>query len=529
MNIRIRLVLIFLIVVIFLVGLGVYAASIYRNNLAEAETIWVHTRDELISAHRAQTAFDRQKLAWEHMVLRGHDADRYYRYLSQFYTEERETRAAIELLLSTLNRNSEPAQAASRFLNDHKLLGKRYREALKVFNAADDPAFATDRYIWDAVDNPSALLDEVIDKVVLYNGKELEQLEVRINDELSHLWIFSALVLLSLLAGLIWFIDRKIGRPLGAITRAARGIHDGDLQQRVHLKSTDEVGVLAQTINAMLDRLESVNISLADKLSELGQEFDKRKKIEASLEARTLELEEMNQELKAFNYTIAHDMRTPLRAIISFSQLLQEDLKGEIDAEKQDSLDRISSAGLRMANQIDHILQLSRISTNKIELRDVDLSQLAWEIVQELRDDDPQRDVEVDIQSGLHATGDAGLLRVVMQNLLGNAWKYTGNEDRPMVRFSSGEENGQVVYRVTDTGAGFDMAYAGKLFGVFQRLHNAEEFEGNGVGLASAQRAIRRHGGWIKGRGEAGKGAEFVFTLNQKSEQLKPVPQTAQE
>ena len=203
MNIRLRLVLIFLIVVTVLVVLGNYAASIYRRNLAETETIWVNTRDELIIAQQALVVFERQKLAWENLILRGQEGEWYYRYLSQFYARERETRAAIESLLSTLNRNSEPAQVARRFLKDHVLLGKRYREALRIYNEADDPAFSTDRYIWDAVENPSALLDELIDAVVTYHQQELERLEVRVKNELSHLWLVSALVLLLSMAGLI--------------------------------------------------------------------------------------------------------------------------------------------------------------------------------------------------------------------------------------------------------------------------------------------------------------------------------------
>ena len=521
MNIRARLVYIFLVVVTFLMGLGVYAASVYRQNLSNTETIWVHTRDELISAHQAQLAFERQKLAWENLVLRGHEADQYHQYLSMFYARERETRIAVESLLLTLTQDSEPAQAANRFLKDHVALGKRYREALKVYNASDDPAFTTDRYIWNAMDNPSVLLDEVIDKVVVHHQQELDLLDTNTKNELSGLWLFSAVVLLFSMLGLIWFIDRRIGRPLASITQAARNIREGDMQQRVPSWDTDEFGVLAETLNAMLDRLEGVNRSLAGKLVELEQEIGKRQQVEVSLEERTTELEEMNQELEAFSYTVAHDLRSPLRAITGFSQILQEDLKESVDAEQQNALDRISAAGLRMAKQIDHILKLSRISRNQLKLEDVDLSKLAGEIIQELKDNDPQREVKVEIQPGLRTTGDLGMLRIVMQNLLGNAWKYTMKEPNPVICFSGGEENGQTVYRVTDNGAGFDMCYADKLFGVFERLHSDEEFEGTGIGLASVQRAVRRHGGWVRGKGEPGKGADFVFTLGQRSERRK--------
>jgi light-regulated signal transduction histidine kinase (bacteriophytochrome) len=263
----------------------------------------------------------------------------------------------------------------------------------------------------------------------------------------------------------------------------------------------------------MLDRLEDVNRSLAKKVNELEDEIDRRQRVESTLAAKKDELQETNKELEAFSYTIAHDLRGPLRAITGFSQLLQEDLKGNIDPEHQDALNRVSAAGLRMADQIDHILELARISRNEINVEDVDLSNIAEEIVQEIRDSDPERQVEIDIQSGLHAQADARLLRIVLQNLLDNAWKYTRNEASPSIRFSAGEENGRTVYRVTDNGVGFNMGYAHKLFGAFERLHTVDEFEGVGIGLASVQRAIWRHGGWVRGEGEPGKGAEFVFSL----------------
>ena len=493
MKIRQRLFLIFIFLVVIIIGLGGYAASIYKRNLGETETIWKLTRDELISAHNAQVAFEKQKLAWENLVLRGQEADLYHQYLTIFYARERETRVAVESLLVKLKQDSVPVLIARRFLADHVKLGKRFREALKIYNEAEDPSFTADRFLWDAVNNPSTLLDEVREKVVIYHEEELQLLDKKINNELTALWVISVLVLLCSMAGFVWIIDRRIGKPIEAITRAARDIRDGKLHQRVPVQEKDEFGILAETLNAMLDRLEGSN---------------------QSLEARTIELEEMNQELEAFSYTIAHDLRSPLRAITGFSQILQQDLKDNIDSEHQDALDRISAAGLRMADQIDHILKLSRISRNEIKLKDVDLSELASEIVQELQDSDPQRAVEVDIQPGLHVKGDAGMLRVVMQNLLGNAWKYTLNEKKPEIRFNGGEEKGQAVFRVTDNGAGFDMCYAHKLFGVFERLHTSEEFEGSGIGLAAAQRVIRRHGGWIKGKGELGKGADFAFTLD---------------
>ena len=522
MNIRLRLVLIFMLVLVVLLVLGVYTASIYRQNMSETNEIWVHTRDELMMAYQAKVAFEKQQMAWANLMLRGQEPDKYYQYLSEFYARERENRTVINTLLYIEGKEARHddesgrsyVQAARKFQENYAVLGRHYREALKIYNASDDSAFKPDRYIWKVVENPSHLIDRMIEQVVGHHGTEINLVNARVDDELTRLWLSAALVLLLSIAALVWFIYYRIGQPLSTMTAVARHIRDGDIHRRVPNQSGGEFGVLGEALNSMLDRLEDVNRSLANKVNELEGEIDRRRRVESTLAAKTDELQETNKELEAFSYTIAHDLRGPLRAITGFSQLLQEDLKGNIDPEHQDALNRVSAAGLRMADQIDHILELARISRNEINVEDVDLSNIAEEIIQEIRDSDPEHQVEIDIQSGLHAQADASLLRVVLQNLLGNAWKFTRNEASPSIRFSAGEENGHTVYRVTDNGVGFNMGYAHKLFGAFERLHTVDEFEGVGIGLASVQRAIRRHGGWIRGEGEPGKGAEFVFSLS---------------
>jgi signal transduction histidine kinase len=519
MNIRLRLVLIFMLVMVVLLVLGVYSASIYRQSMSETDEIWRHTREELMMAYQAKVAFEKQKMAWTNLMLRGQEPDKYYQYLSEFYAEEREIRAVINTLLYIESKEARHeavrsyVEAVRKFQENYALLGRQYREALKIYNASDDPAFETDRYIGKALENPSNLIDRMIEQIVGHHGIEINLVNARVDAELTRLWISVALVLLLSMAAQVWFIYYRIGAPLSTMTAVARYIRDGDIHRRVPNQSGNEFRVLGETLNSMLDRLEDVNRALAEKINELEDEIDRRQKVESTLAAKTDELQETNKELEAFSYTIAHDLRGPLRAITGFSQLLQHDLKGRIDPEHQDALNRVSAAGVRMADQIDHVLELARISRNEINIEDVDLSNIAEEIVQEISDSDPERQVEIDIQPGIHARADARLLRVVLQNLLGNSWKYTRNEASPTIRFSAGEENGHTVYRVTDNGVGFNMDYAHKLFGTFERLHTADEFEGVGIGLASVQRAIRRHGGWVRGKGEPGEGAEFVFSL----------------
>lgn len=234
-----------------------------------------------------------------------------------------------------------------------------------------------------------------------------------------------------------------------------------------------------------------------------------------SLHTRSKELEVINQELEAFSYSVSHDLRAPLRAIDGFSRTLLSEYTGCLDDKGKDRLRRVRAAAQRMAELIDDLLMLSRVTRTEIKWELIDLTQLADATIEALRQDEPERIVQVSVQPGMTAYGDARLLRVVMDNLLGNAWKFTGR--RPEARIEVGcNLNGKVTYFVHDNGAGFDMAYADKLFGAFQRLHDAGEFPGTGIGLATVQRVIHKHGGRIWAKSAVDQGASFYFTLDEK-------------
>jgi signal transduction histidine kinase len=240
-------------------------------------------------------------------------------------------------------------------------------------------------------------------------------------------------------------------------------------------------------------------------------------KASRDLEEANRELEATNRELEAFSYSVSHDLRAPLRSIDGFSQILLEDYADELDEDGKDYLNRVRSATQRMGRLIDDLLGLSRVTRGAMNRQRVNLSALAKEVAENLREAGPEREVRFSIQEGLEVWGDTRLLRVALENLIGNAWKFTGKEPAAEIQFGVDEEfsrRGRVpVYYVRDNGAGFEMAYANRLFGAFQRLHGADEFEGTGIGLATVQRIIRRHGGRIWAEGEVGRGATFYFTL----------------
>ncbi|KCZ71445.1 PAS domain S-box [Candidatus Methanoperedens nitroreducens] len=228
---------------------------------------------------------------------------------------------------------------------------------------------------------------------------------------------------------------------------------------------------------------------------------------------RTAQLKAVNSELEAFSYSVSHDLRAPLRSIDGFSQALLEDYSEKLDPQGKDYLQRVRAASQRMSQLIDDLLALSRVTRREMKRERVDLSSLAKNIAGELKRREPGRKVEFIIAPGLVVNGDAPLLQIVLENLLGNAWKFTSKNKTSKIEFGITEHEGKPAYFVRDNGVGFDMAYADKLFTPFQRLHAATEFPGTGIGLATVKRIIQRHGGQVWAQGKVGEGATFYYTL----------------
>jgi PAS domain S-box-containing protein len=254
-------------------------------------------------------------------------------------------------------------------------------------------------------------------------------------------------------------------------------------------------------------------------VSKVARDISERKRGEVALARAKEATDEANRELEAFSHSVAHDLRAPLRGIDGFSLALLEDCSAALDEEGHRYLRRIRESAQHMGQLIESLLALSRITRRDIRREPVDLTDLARTIAERLKATDPARSVDFRIGTQLDAVGDRSLLSAALENLLSNAWKFTRKKPRASIEFSSKLERGQTVFFVRDDGAGFDMTFASKLFGVFQRLHTADEFEGTGIGLATVQRIIRRHGGHIWADGKVEEGATFYFTLSERGHQ----------
>jgi light-regulated signal transduction histidine kinase (bacteriophytochrome) len=228
---------------------------------------------------------------------------------------------------------------------------------------------------------------------------------------------------------------------------------------------------------------------------------------------RTEQLQAANRELEAFAYSVSHDLRAPLRGIDGWSLAVMEDYGDRLDAQGREYLGRVRSETQRMGQLIDELLGLSRVTRSELRKENVNLTTIAQMVLERLQTDQPDRRVEVVLAPNLAALGDPGLMEIVLTNLLNNAWKFTGTRQDPRIEFGRTASEGRPVFFVRDNGVGFDMAYSKKLFGAFQRMHKASDFPGTGVGLATVQRIIHRHGGLIWAEAEVNKGATFFFTL----------------
>lgn len=274
-------------------------------------------------------------------------------------------------------------------------------------------------------------------------------------------------------------------------------------ETRLLQQMSDDLGFGIQTL-----RLQKLRDEADKALREANERLEQR------VLERTAALKEANRELEAFSYSVSHDLRAPLRSMDGFAKMLDEDYSPVLDSKGKDFLARIRRAAQRMAVLIDDLLELARISKVEMIVKDVSLSVLASEIATELTSAEPDRRVQLKITPNLTARGDLGLLRVLLQNLIQNAWKYTGKCAEPQIEFGLSEvPSAERAFYVRDNGAGFDMAHAERLFKPFSRLHSAEEFAGTGIGLATVARIVSRHGGHIWAQSETGKGATFYFTL----------------
>ena len=308
--------------------------------------------------------------------------------------------------------------------------------------------------------------------------------------------------------GAAWLFFIGIEVRLAALERNAERLARGERLRRVSARGTDEIGKLDTALRraSLLQRMRERRL----------------RTVNAELQRTVHEQTLLNHELEAFTYSVSHDLRAPLRSIDGFAQALREDWGDRLDETGQDHLARVRNAAQRMGRLIDDLLKLSRLARAPIQRTPVDVSRLAWDVVHDLTTRNPTRSIAWEVAAGMRAECDPALARIVIENLLGNAYKFTSKTPEPRIEFFMAPGLAPGTFVVRDNGAGFDMQYVEKLFAPFQRLHADREFPGTGIGLATVQRIVHKHGGDVRTEATVGRCATFTFTL-------EPTPPAAAE
>lgn len=437
--------------------------------------------------------------------------------------EKLETIAALQI--SRIREGDMQPPSLSVISADYTSLGSTGEILIARRGENGEIAYINPRRFEELAKNPSFLMNEALNKkegfftdVIDYRGKSvaavvryLPDLDLGVvvkidTDEAFKsvyslrdiILIFSFIFILVIVMVTLFFVH-SITAPVLNLVSVAKQVSKGDLSKRALILSKDEIGELSMSFNSMVDSLQ-----------------DSHQDLEKKVHERTQQLESANKDLESFTYSVSHDLRAPLRAIDGFSQILEEDYAAKLDDEGKSTIATIRRSTQQMGNLIDDLLAFSRLGRQEIKTEKIEMTTFAKTVFDEIKSANPGRRITFTCQELPAVYVDASLMRQVWINLLSNAVKFTKKKDIAVISVGSTTEKDMITYHITDNGAGFDMKYVDKLFGVFQRLHNVKDFEGTGVGLAIVSRIIAKHGGKTWAEGEVDKGATFYFSLPKK-------------
>lgn len=397
----------------------------------------------------------------------------------------------------------EQVRLACIYNNEDTLLANYARDAKNHTCPAEPKSFGrllTDKHFY--VNEPITVGNEQYGQV--YIRASTSRLEKEIRASLISAATLSSIAILGALL-FARYVQRFISDPLIELQRIARKVTiEHDFTPRAQKKHEDEIGELVEAFNTMLETIAQQNLVIIEHTENL----------EKKVEARTAELEMANRELEAFSYSVSHDLKAPLRKIDGFSRALEEDYAHRLDEDALDYLSRLRSNSRKMSQLITSLMQLSRVTRMEIEPQTFNVSELAKQIATSLQESEPERTIHWQINPDMPAKGDPKLIEILLDNLIGNAWKYSRNQTSAHIEIGTIESPQGPTYYIRDNGCGFDMDYAERLFKPFSRLHSTDQFEGTGIGLATSKRIVERHHGRIWAESSEHGGSTFFFTLN---------------
>jgi signal transduction histidine kinase len=455
---------------------------------------WANTQVSVAVEQRRQSAAIASALNDMRMVT--------FEYLLNRRERARLQEQAVWRRLEGLMAESARLDAAARTLADIRATGEASHRLFSEVEPSQSPGVDDEIQRRFEAQLSSRLL--ILQQRSLVDAAQLiDDAGARIDETQRRVVLVTAagLALMALItAAAMWVFRRDVLRPIARLEFATREVAAGNWSFELDVGSHDELGEMARHFDAMTRALRD----------SFGQ-----------LQLSNRELVALNNELESFSYSVSHDLRSPLRSMDGFSMALLEDYGDQLDEEARDSLQRIRAASQRMGRLIDELLGLARVTRAELRIQEVDLSAMAREMAAALARAQPERHVRWEIEDGITVQADRELMQIALQNLLDNAWKFTGKTADAVIRVGMRREGGERVCFVADNGAGFDMAYADRLFGAFQRLHHESDFPGTGVGLAIVQRVLRRHGWPLWAQASLGAGATFFFRILEQTDEQR--------
>lgn len=522
MTIRIRLAVFISIALLVILLLAIFAGKeqtdLYTNlyKISDSSTELIRLTEQI------DNRFQKQLFSWSNLLLRGENSDEYYRNLQVFYQHERETRHEIKTMTNKLEPYPIAQQEMKAFGESHELLGVRFRKALKIYNQSDDPIYDTDRYLWDAVEDPIRLLAQVKTSIIKQREEQLEKAEKEFERSKEVIISIALTMVVVFAASFVWLMDSSMGKPFSQIIKRAEKIADGDYSQRVAENMPGEFNLFARAINRMIESLMQTNKHLQQNMQVLQDEIAMREKLELELEQKQHAAEEASRAKSEFLSTMSHEIRTPLNVVTGFAELLE---MTEATDKQKNYIKSIQSGSASLLNIINDVLDLTKIESGKLTLDYgmFDLFELLDDIELMFRKQSYEKGLSFYVSKSQSVPRNIVLdkyrLKQVLVNLVSNAVKFTEQGSIKIVVdvvAASTPGNTGLSFSVEDTGIGIPQEYHQKIFNQFEQRdgQDSRKYGGTGLGLAISQNLAHLLNGNLTVSSEPGQGSVFVLVLH---------------
>lgn len=520
MSLRIRLAVFLTIALLVMLLLVIYAGNVQKELHKNLDAIRSSSSELINLTEKLDNHFQKQLLSWSNLLLRGLTPEEYYRYLQEFYQQERETRFEIKNLKNKLDAYIKARQDIEKFSKAHNLLGLRFRKALTIFNQSDSPVYDADRFIWDAVEDPIKLLSQVKSSILQQKQEQLIQAEEQFNKSERDFIVIALSIVIIFIAIFIWLIDVYLGKPLSKTISVARKVSNGDYSQRVTDNMPGEFDLFARAFNQMMDGITGANKELHKNMQTLQDEITRREQLERDLEQKKQIAEDASRAKSEFLSNVNHEIRTPLHVVTGYTQLLA---RTETTDKQKKYIKNILSGSDSLMNIINDVLDLAKIEAGKLSIEPArfDLHELLTEIEGMFGKLSANKGLSFQLLISKNTPSiiitDNNRLKQILLNLLSNAVKFTTDGGIKLLVDSSSTKTphrADLSFSVEDSGIGIPEEYHHKIFNQFEQQdgQDSRKYGGTGLGLAISLKLTQLLNGNITVSSKPGVGS--IFTLN---------------